>query len=44
MLGIKIIILMKMMYELKRMPEMNVIVKIKMIPAMEMIWGDDDDA
>ena len=34
---------MKMMYEFKRMLEMNVIVGIKMIPSIEMIWGDDDD-
>ena len=37
------IILMKMMLELKRTLAMDVIVKIKMIQAMEMIWGDDDD-
>ena len=36
------IIEMKMMLELKRMHEMNVVVKIKMIKATEMIWDDDD--
>ena len=44
MLEIRKLILMKMKQKWKRMLEMNVIVKVKMIPAMEMIWSGDDDA
>ena len=36
------IIEMKMMLELKRMHEMNVVVKIKMIQVTDMILDDDD--
>ena len=33
---------MKTMLELKRMHEMNVLVRIKMIQVTEMIWDDDN--